>query len=102
MQTSFEYRSYVISHDGSAFCAQPQDEEPLQLRSKNLLRLTRSIDTLWNALEGKVAAPSWIYEAQDLVDLDAASEAMLVVDQTAKVSLFPLGPTVGMPARAAA
>lgn len=102
MQSSFEYRSYVISHDGSAFCAQPLDEDPLQLRSKHLLRLTRSIDTLWNALEGTVAAPSWLYDAEELVDLDAAFEAMLVIGHGEKVSLFPLGPTVRLPARAAA
>ncbi|WP_439357725.1 hypothetical protein [Bradyrhizobium sp. DASA03007] len=102
MQTTFEYRSYVISHDGSAFRAQPMDEEPLSIRSKNLLRLTRSIDALWNVLEGKVAAPSWLYQETDVVDLDAASEAMLVVDHGKAVPMFPLGPTVGLPARAAA
>lgn len=102
MQTSFQYRSYDVSHDGVAFCAQPQDEEPLQLRSKNLLRLTRAIDTLWNALEGKVSVPAWLYGEIDSVDLDAASEAMLVVDRSTARPPFPLEPTVGLPARAAA
>lgn len=102
MQTTFQYRSYVVGHDGSAYYAKPDDEEPLQLRSKNLLRVTRAIDTLWNALEGKIAAPSWLYEESDLVDLDAASEAMLIVDRSTSVPSFPLGPTVGLPIRAAA
>jgi hypothetical protein len=102
MHTSFQFRSYTVSHDGSAFSAKPEDDEPLQLRSKNLLRLTRAIDTLWNALEGKVPAPSWLYEETELIDLVAASEAMLVVDRPMEVSSFPLGPTVGLPARAAA
>jgi hypothetical protein len=102
MNTSFEYRSYVVSHDGSAFCATPKDEEPLQLRSKNLLRVTRAIDGLWNALDGNISAPCWLYNDAELVDLDAAAEAMLVIDRATSVPLFPLGPTVGLPVRAAA
>jgi hypothetical protein len=102
MNTSIEYRSYRISHDGSAFTAETQDGEPLQLRSKNMLRLTRAIDTLWNALEGKVIAPTWLFEETSSIDLDAASEAMLIVDRPARVPLFPLRPMAGMPARAAA
>jgi hypothetical protein len=103
MHTTFEYRSYEISHDGSAFVAASKDGEPLQLRSKHLLRLTRAVDTMWNALEGTVPAPTWLFGETDLVDIDAASEAMLVVDRTSEVlSSFPLGPLVGVPARAAA
>jgi hypothetical protein len=102
MQTSFEYRSYDVSHDGSAFCAQSQDGEPLQLRSKNMLRLTRAIDTMWNALEGTIAAPSWLFGESDIVDIDVAAEAMLVINKASKVSPFPLKPTFGLPARAAA
>jgi hypothetical protein len=102
MQTSFGYRSYAVSHDGSAFCAQSQDGEPLQFRSKNLLRLTRAIDTMWNALEGTIAAPSWLFGESDIVDIDAAAEAMLVINRSSKVSSFPLEPTFGLPARAAA
>ena len=105
MQTSYEYRSYVVSHegahDGAAFKAESIDGENFQLRSKNMLRLTRAIDTLWNAVEGKVPAPSWVY-ASDIVDLDAASDAMLVIDRPSNFPAFPLGPVVGAPARAAA
>lgn len=102
MQTSFEYRSYVISHDGSAFLASPKDEEPLQLRAKNLLRVTRAIDTMWNALDGKIAAPSWLFDECPVVDLDAAAEAMLVIDRAMSAPAFPLEPTVGFAASAAA
>jgi hypothetical protein len=102
MNTSFDYRSYQISHDGVAFTAETQDGELLQLRSKNMLRVTRAIDTLWNALEGTVAAPAWLFEEASSVDLDAASEAMLIVDRPKSVPYFPLGPMAGMPARAAA
>lgn len=104
MNTSFEYRSYRVSHDGSAFIAEPQDGEPLQLRSKNMLRLTRSIDMIWNALEGRVAAPSWLFADSDIVDIDAAAEVMLIIGRATEneVSQFPLEPTFGLPARAAA
>jgi hypothetical protein len=102
MNTSFQYRSYAVTHDGSAFCAKPEDGEPLQLRSKNLLRLTRAIDTMWNALDGNVAAPSWLFGETDLVDIDAAAEAMLVINHANQVPSFPLEPTFGLPARAAA
>jgi hypothetical protein len=64
------------------------------------MRVTRAIDALWNALDGKVPVPEWLY-ASDVVDLDAASETMLVVDRPGFPS-FPLGPVVGEPARAAA
>jgi hypothetical protein len=101
MQTYYEYRSYVISHDGAAFSAESIDGESFQIRSKNMLRLTRAIDALWNAVDGKVPTPSWVY-ASDLVDLDAATDVMLIVDRPAFVSTFPLGPVVGVPARAAA
>jgi hypothetical protein len=60
-----------------------------------MLRLTRAIDTMWNALEGKVPAPSWLLAETDVVDIDAAAEAMLIINQatTGSVPLFPLEPT---------
>jgi len=103
MQTSFQYRAYQVEHDGSAFSASSLDGEELQLRSKNLLRLTRAIDTLWNALEGKVSAPVWLDHAIDMVDLDAAADAMVVIGGSKEpVSLFPLLPKIGTRVRAAA
>ncbi|MGX9944819.1 hypothetical protein ACTG4Q_20355 [Bradyrhizobium denitrificans] len=99
MDTSFEYRSYVVRRIGATFSAESTDGERFKIRSTNLLRLTRAIDTLWNAMDWKVPAPDWVY-ASDLVDLDAAADAMLVVDRA--YSAFPTGPKVGMPARAAA
>jgi hypothetical protein len=101
MDTSFEYRSYLISHENGAFIAKPRDREPFQIRSISMLRVTRAIDALWNALEDKVMAPAWLYDDQDIVDLDTAKDAMLVVDHSAFPS-FPLGPVVGEPAQAAA
>ena len=47
-----------------------------------MLRVTRAIDTLWNALEGKVKMPGWLSLPVNIVDIDAAtSETMLVVDR---------------------
>lgn len=100
MNTSYEYRSYVISHDGAGFKAKATDGENFQIRSKNMLRLTRAIDQLWSALEGKVPAPEWLFTSQS-VNLDTAmTDTMLVIDQ--KLPSFPVGPVVGMPLRAAA
>lgn len=99
MDTSFEYRSYAVRRSGRTFCAESTDGERFTLRSTSLIRLTRSIDTLWNAMEGKVPAPDWVY-ASDLVDLDAAADAMLIVDRA--MPKFPTAPRVGVPARAAA
>jgi hypothetical protein len=90
MNTSFEYRGYVVSHDGNAYTAAPVDEEPCQLRSKNLLRVTRAIDTLWNVLSGTVTMPSWFFLAEDILDLDAASEAMRIVDRLTSFPVVPL------------
>ena len=59
MKTHFKYRSYVVSHDGTAYTADAADGEPFKIRSKNLLRVTRAIDALWNALDGKIAVQSW-------------------------------------------
>ncbi|GAA0005393.1 hypothetical protein [Bradyrhizobium elkanii] len=94
MKTSFEYRSYVVSFDGAAYRADSSDGEPFTIRSKNMLRVTRAIDTLWNALDGKIPAPAWLHGAADLIDVDAASEAMLVVDHTPTpvVPSFPIAP----------
>jgi hypothetical protein len=100
MNTSFEYRFYVVSHDGSAFCADPCDGEPFQLRSRNMMRVTRAIDMLWNAVEEKVPAPDWVF-ASDVIDLDAASVTMLVIDRDS-VPAFPSVPMVGLQAVAAA
>lgn len=95
MKASFEYRSYVVSHDGSAFTAVSADGEPFQLRSKNMLRVTRAIDTLWNALEGKVKMPGWLSLPVDIVDIDAAaSETMLVVDRQPCPTVRMLVPVV--------
>jgi hypothetical protein len=93
MKTSFEYRLYVVSHDGNAFCADPCDGEPFQLRSRNMMRVTRAIDMLWNAVEEKVPAPDWVF-ASEVVDLDAASVTMLIIDRDA-VTAFPSVPVVG-------
>ncbi|MCW2078057.1 UNVERIFIED_ORG: hypothetical protein M2193_000232 [Bradyrhizobium japonicum] len=59
-----------------------------------MLRVTRAIDTLWNALEGKIPAPTWLFSPSDLIDVDAASEAMVVVDRPAAsvVPSFPIAP----------
>lgn len=95
MKTSIEYRSYVVSHDGSAYNAIASDGEPFQLRSKNLLRVTRAIDALWNALEGKIPLPGWLLIGADIIDIDAAaSESMLVVDRpaAAPIRLVPAVP----------
>jgi hypothetical protein len=102
MKTSFEYRSYVIDHDGSAFTATSADGEPFQLRSKNILRVTRAIDGLWNALEGKIPLPGWFLIADEVVDIDAASsESMLIVDRpTANSNIQSL--PVAVPAAAVA
>ena len=100
MNTSFVYRSYVISHQRGRFIAQPRENEDFQIQSINMLRVTRAIDALWNALEGKIQVPDWAYSS-DVVDLDEAKEAMLVVDHPGFPS-FPLGPVVGEPVRAAA
>ncbi|WP_029083381.1 hypothetical protein [Bradyrhizobium sp. th.b2] len=94
MRTSFEYRSYVVSFDGAAYRADSSDGEPFTIRSRNVLRVTRAIDTLWNALEGKIPAPAWLHSPSDLIDVDAASEAMVVVDRPAisVVPSFPIAP----------
>jgi hypothetical protein len=102
MKTSINYRSYVVSHDGSAYNAIAADGEPFQLRSKNILRVTRAIDALWNALEGKIPLPAWFLMATDVIDIDAATcEAMLVVDQPAAATTRQLVPCV-VPAKAVA
>ena len=98
MDTSFEYRSFVISHDGCSYSAQSNDGEPFQIRSREISRLTRAIDALWSALEEGIPAPAWVYA--DLVDIDAASGAMLVVDRPG-FPTFPLEP-VGEPVLATA
>ncbi|MGY2919483.1 hypothetical protein [Bradyrhizobium sp. USDA 3262] len=94
MKTSFEYRSYVVSFDGVAYRADSSDGEPFAIRSRNVLRVTRAIDTLWNALEGKIPAPAWLSSSADIIDVDAASEAMVVVDRSATpvVPSFPIAP----------
>lgn len=93
MKASFDYRSYVVSHDGSAFTAVSADGEPFELRSKNMLRVTRAIDTLWNALEGKIQLPSWLLMAGEVVDIDAATtEAMLVVDRPVDTPILQIAP----------
>lgn len=95
MKTAFEYRSYVVSHDGGAYNALAIDGEPFELRSKNLLRVTRAIDTLWNALEGKIPLPSWFLIATDVIDIDAATtEAMLIVDRPVAAPVFQTVPIV--------
>jgi hypothetical protein len=99
MKASFDYRSYVVSHDGSAFTAVSADGESFQLRSKNMLRVTRAIDTLWNALEGKISMPAWLSLPDEIIDIDVASTDMLVVDQA--VSSLPIAP-VFAPIQAAA
>ena len=102
MKTSLEYRSYVVSHDGSAYTAVAADGEPFQLRSKNMLRVTRAVDTLWNALEDKIPLPSWFLIATDVIDIDAATtEAMLIVDHPATVPVRQVVPAV-TPVQAAA
>jgi hypothetical protein len=102
MKASFVYRAYVVSHDGSAFIAVSADGEPFQLRSKNMLRVTRAIDTLWNALEGKVQMPAWLSLPDEIIDVDAAStETMLVVDQPAAATSCPIAPVLA-PIQAAA
>ncbi|WLB04198.1 hypothetical protein [Bradyrhizobium elkanii] len=42
----------------------------------------------------KIPAPAWLHGAADLIDVDAASEAMLVVDHTPTpvVPSFPIAP----------
>ncbi|MCS3449810.1 hypothetical protein M2222_001369 [Bradyrhizobium elkanii] len=94
MKTSFEYRSYVVSFDGAAYRADSSDGEPFAIRSRNVLRVTRAIDALWNALEGKIPAPTWLHSTANVVDVDAASEAMVVVDRRAPsaVPCFPIAP----------
>jgi hypothetical protein len=95
MKASLEYRSYVVTHDGSAYTAVSADGEPFQLRSKNLLRVTRAIDTLWNALEGKVKMPGWLSLPVNIIDIDAAtSETMLVVDRQPCPTVRKLVPAV--------
>ena len=100
MKTCFEYRSYVISHERGAFTAKPREGEHFEIRSINMLRVTRAIDALWNALEGKVQVPNWVYES-DVVDLDTTMETMLVVDHQC-LTRFPLGSSAGDPSRAVA
>ncbi|WFU52353.1 hypothetical protein QA639_21845 [Bradyrhizobium pachyrhizi] len=94
MKTSFEYRSYVVSFDGAAYRADTYDGEPFTIRSRNMLRVTRAIDTLWNALEGKIPAPAWLSSTAVIVDIDAATEAMVVIDRpaTSRVPTFPIAP----------
>src|SRR5437667_12061857 len=79
MDTFFEYRSYVVRRTGATFSAESADGERLKIRSTNLVRLTRAIDALWNAIGGTVPAPDWVY-ASDSVDLAAATDAMRIVD----------------------
>ncbi|WP_316207351.1 hypothetical protein [Bradyrhizobium sp. SZCCHNR3118] len=79
MKTSFDYRSYVVSNDGAVFTAAASDEEPFQLRSKSLVRVTRAIDAMWNALEGKIPMPSWMATAGDIIDIDAAASGAVLV-----------------------
>lgn len=101
MKTTLHYRSYVVNHDGSAYAAVSADGEPFQLRSKNLLRVTRAIDALWNALEGKIPVPSWLFTSTDVIDIDAAtSESMLIVDRRTSAPVHA-APTVA-PAQAVA
>lgn len=58
MKSAFEYRSYDVSNEGGFYVAKSLDGEPGQLVSKHLLRVLRSIDVLWEALEG-AAMPEW-------------------------------------------
>ncbi|SDK38812.1 hypothetical protein [Bradyrhizobium ottawaense] len=58
MKSAFQYRAYNVSNDGGFYVAKSTDGEPGQLVSKDLLRVLRSIDVLWDALE-TCNMPGW-------------------------------------------
>ncbi|MDB5610691.1 MAG: hypothetical protein JWP25_7591 [Bradyrhizobium sp.] len=58
MKSAFEYRSYEVSNEGGFYIAKSLDGEPGQLVSKHLIRVLRSIDVLWEALE-TATMPDW-------------------------------------------
>jgi K+-sensing histidine kinase KdpD len=77
LTAGLSYRSYAIATEGDDFVAREagQDEEiPLVIRSKDMNRLTRSIDELWDALESGTK-PAWYKAWEDnpkrSVDLDS-------------------------------
>jgi hypothetical protein len=58
MKNAFEYRSYQVSNEAGFYVAKSLDGEPGQIVSKYLLRVLRSIDILWDVLDG-TSMPSW-------------------------------------------
>jgi hypothetical protein len=84
MKNSFEYRSYVVSNENGLYVARSDDGDDFRISSVYLLRVLRSVDALWTALDqtGTAAAstiPMWIREwmAQktSFIDLDFADGA---------------------------
>lgn len=99
MDSSYEYRSYLVRREGAAFSAVSTDGERFKMRSTDMLRLTKAIDVLWDAVEGFAPAPAWLF-GSNAVDLDKAMGAAAVAKSS--ILIFPAGPKAGMPARAAA
>ena len=59
MKIPFEYRSYLIDTDDGWFIAKSLDDEPCEIGSRQLVRVMRAIDMLWDALEDN-AVPQWL------------------------------------------
>lgn len=84
MKNSFEYRSYLVSNESGRYVARPKESDDFCITSVYLLRILRSVDALWVALDqiGTTAAvtmPLWIREwlanPVDFIDLDLANGA---------------------------
>lgn len=96
MRSSIEYRGYVVEHDGAGYVASSLDGESCTLRSKSLIRVMRSVDALWTALDGGVRQAwidTWLANPAAPVQLDAAAEAMLVPTRSL-TPVFPVAPIV--------
>ncbi|WGD50743.1 hypothetical protein QA641_34940 [Bradyrhizobium sp. CB1650] len=84
MKNSFEYRSYVVSNESGRYVARPEEGDDFCIASVYLLRVLRSIDALWAALDqiGTAAAVTmpmwirdWLAKPVDFIDLDLANGA---------------------------
>ncbi|MCA1379352.1 hypothetical protein I6F34_00760 [Bradyrhizobium sp. BRP05] len=84
MKNTFDYRNYVVSNEDGRYVARPGDGDDFCMTSVYLMRILRSIDALWTALDqiGTAAAATipvwireWIADPVNFLDLDLANGA---------------------------
>lgn len=85
MKNSFNYRNYVVSNEVNRFVARSEDGDDFCISSVYLLRVLRSIDALWEALDqietaAAATIPVWIRDwmanpVVSFIDLDLADGA---------------------------